>query len=573
MERMEGQSEANQGNQYSHIQVAGGRNILGNVTNIESEDPLRHLPYASGGPSNSYSRQHDPRCLPGTRVDLLQEIDEWAKTHDQRFLYWLSGWAGTGKTTIALTISDNVQKHGRLGASFFFSKGGGDVSHAGRFVTSIALQLAQNVPDLREHIKRVLRKRINISSESLREQWLHLVIHPLMTLNYIESVSHPWILVVDALDECDDNNNIVMIVQLLAELQTLGKPPLRVLLTSRPQTRIKDTLAQMMDFTLHETVLHDISPDTVNGDIIRFLGHKLRLIRETGVENDDWPGDQAIAQLAQHAANLFIWASTACSFIEDGPIPDESLQLLLQGAAEIGDEASPEEHLDAIYRTVLRSAIQSNWTVRKKAGLLDLLKHVLGSIVTLFAPLALEPLSKLIDTPKPKVELVTKDLRAILDIPKSQDFPLRLHHPSFRDFLLVQDRCQDPDFHVDERQAHQKLAGRCFQVMSEALGQDICGVGSPDAAATDVSTEFVDQHITAEAQYACLYWTRHVCESGILLQDDGIVHEFLKTYLLCWLEALSWLRRVSDSIQAISSLQTIIPISEECLPIIVQLSD
>ena len=30
----------------------------------------------------------------------------------------------------------------QLGASFFFSRGGGDVGHAGKFVTSIALQLA-----------------------------------------------------------------------------------------------------------------------------------------------------------------------------------------------------------------------------------------------------------------------------------------------------------------------------------------------------------------------------------------------------------------------------------------------
>jgi hypothetical protein len=30
----------------------------------------------------------------------------------------------------------------RLAASFFFSRGGGDVGHAGKFVTSIAVQLA-----------------------------------------------------------------------------------------------------------------------------------------------------------------------------------------------------------------------------------------------------------------------------------------------------------------------------------------------------------------------------------------------------------------------------------------------
>jgi hypothetical protein len=45
-------------------------------------------------------------------------------------------------TTIARTVAYEYSKQRRLGASFFFSRGGGDVSHAGKFFTSIAVQLA-----------------------------------------------------------------------------------------------------------------------------------------------------------------------------------------------------------------------------------------------------------------------------------------------------------------------------------------------------------------------------------------------------------------------------------------------
>lgn len=50
--------------------------------------------------------------------------------------------AGTGKLTIARTFSRELHDRGCLGASFFFSRGGGDVGHAGFFFTSLAKQLA-----------------------------------------------------------------------------------------------------------------------------------------------------------------------------------------------------------------------------------------------------------------------------------------------------------------------------------------------------------------------------------------------------------------------------------------------
>jgi len=59
----------------------------------------------------------------------------------------------------------------RLAASFFFSRGGGDVGHAGKFVTSIAVQLAHSVPALWQHVSDAIAERNDIASQSLRDQW------------------------------------------------------------------------------------------------------------------------------------------------------------------------------------------------------------------------------------------------------------------------------------------------------------------------------------------------------------------------------------------------------------------
>jgi hypothetical protein len=107
----------------------------------DQENALRSLPYATDALFNSYARRHEPTCRPNTRVDILQNISQWADSDNLQCLFWLSGIAGAGKSTIAHTIARDYFEQGRLAASFFFSRGGGDASNASHFVTTIALQL------------------------------------------------------------------------------------------------------------------------------------------------------------------------------------------------------------------------------------------------------------------------------------------------------------------------------------------------------------------------------------------------------------------------------------------------
>jgi hypothetical protein len=132
---------------------------------------LNSLPTAADAPFNAYKRQHDPTCLLDTRVDLLQPIYNWADGQDEQCIFWLKDLAGTGKSTIARTVARRYFEKQRLGASFFFSRGGGDVGRAREFVTSIARQLASSIPSLNQHICDALTERRDIASQSLRDQW------------------------------------------------------------------------------------------------------------------------------------------------------------------------------------------------------------------------------------------------------------------------------------------------------------------------------------------------------------------------------------------------------------------
>jgi hypothetical protein len=524
---------------------------------VTNNSGLDRLPAAADAPFNSYNKQHLPTCLSDTRVDLLQQIYGWADGQDERCIFWLNGLAGTGKSTIARTVAHKYFHQRRLGASYFFSRGGGDVGHAGKFFTSIAVQLAYYVPSLQRHICDAVTEQTDIASLSLQDQWRQLIFRPLSKLDGISTPSL-FMLIVDALDECDDETHIRTILQLLAEARTLKKVRLRVLITSRPEIPIRQGMYLIPQAEHQDFVLQNIAPAITNHDIFVFLKYNLRLIGQEWSHEAGWPGEQAIRQLVVKASGLFIWAATACRFIREGLFAEERLRILLEGGTST---ATPEEHLNEIYITVLQNSIQPGYIEQEQKRWYSMLRDILGSIVVLFSPLSIESLSTLLLIAKQRTERILKDLHAILDIPKDQTHSLCLHHPSFRDFLLIKDRCSDPNFWVDKKQAHRKLAESCMRLMSTSLKQDVCRQEAPGTLVADVENSRIEQCLPSEVKYACLYWIQHLQKSGALLYDNDQVHQFLQVHLLHWLEALGWIGKTSEGIHAILSLEAQIPVS------------
>jgi hypothetical protein len=521
---------------------------------------LNSLPYAVDAPFNSYQRQHEPVCLADTRVNLLREIYSWADGKDERLIFWLNGLAGTGKSTIARTVARNYFDKKRLGASFFFSRGGGDASHADKFVTSIAVQLARSIPNLHQHVCDAIKERSDITSRSLYDQWHELVLRPLSKLNR-KAGSSSYILIVDALDECANERNIRVLLHLLLEARLLLDIRLRIFLTSRPELPIRYGFSQIPLGGYQDFVLHNISPSIVDHDIYLFLEYNLGVIRQERYLDSSWPGETIIKYLVKIASGLFIWAATACRFIREGKrFAPKRLDMILRDSQSA--LTAPEKHLDEIYNTVLRQTISSEYADDEKEESYSLLRRILGSIITLLSPLCISSLSILIRVPKEDTNQTLDELHSILDIPRDQSRPLRLHHPSFRDFLLNKERCTDPNFQVNEREMHQTLVDQCIEIMSKALKQDICGLDGFGTSVKDVNDSRVQLNLPREVQYACLSWIQHLEKSEAKLSDDDQVHKFLQEHLLHWLEALSWMQKVSEAINAIDALRSITLVSQ-----------
>jgi hypothetical protein len=345
----------------------------------------------------------------------------------------------------------------------------------------------------------------------------------------------------------------------MAECRSLQRVRLRVFLTSRPEIPIRYGINQIPDAEHQDFVLHGISPSIIDHDISIFLEYNLRLI---GQERSLDAGEDVIRHLVQIASGLFIWAATACRFIREGKrFAAKRLDTILKGKASGSAVTAPEKHLDEIYTTVLEHSITPEYTDEEKEELYWMLRQILGSTAALFSPLSAYTLSRLLPVTEDDIDQTLEDLHSVLDVPKDQNRPLRLHHPSFRDFLFNNNRCKNPNFWVDEKQAHKTLANSCIRLMSTSLEQDICGLNTPGVLVNDVKSSQVEHSLSPEVQYACLYWIQHLQKSGAQLHDNHQVHQFLQEHLLHWLEALGWMRKVSEGIHAIVSLESIAAVS------------
>ncbi|KAJ0419523.1 hypothetical protein BJY00DRAFT_313912 [Aspergillus carlsbadensis] len=518
-----------------------------------NQETLGRLPYVGEATFNAYQRQHEPNCLDNTRSQVLKEINNWADRQDGASIFWLNGWAGIGKSTIARTVARHYHDEQRLGASFFFSRGGGDTGHAGKFVTTIARQLANHILPLQSLICKAVEACVDIGAQSLGDQWRQLVVRPLSSLADM-SVIPPFIVVIDALDECDDDRNIRIILQLLSQAQLASLNLLRVFLTSRPTLPIEHEFSRIPPEYRCGLVLHHLPSEALHHDISFYLQHELRIIAQEMALDSSWPDLDAIESLAVKSSGLFIWCATACRFIDEGgPFAEERLNALVQGGLS---STGPDESLNEIYTSVLKSAVSLTYTEQEQKKLYDLLRRILGAIVLLSSPLPLESLCKLLQIRIQSASYMLRSLHAILDIPHDLSRSIRLHHPSFRDFLVDKTRCNDSNFWVNEQRAHHELAHGCLQLMTSSLREDICEVGNYGASLDDVSDTQLQQRLSLEVKYACLFWVQHFQKSNTPLKDNDAVHEFLSEHILHWLEALAWMRRIPEGIRAILSLES-----------------
>lgn len=528
--------------------------------------PQTRLKCVENAEFNSYGQVHTA-CHPETRKDLLRDIKEWAQQPDGKSIYWLNGMAGTGKSTISYTIAKWLSMQGdsdsvNLGASFFFKRGEGDRASAALFCPTIVRQLAQKDPGFAKCVDDVLQTDDPyICTKSLGEQFDKLL---RKTLHVLTTYDQPrrYVVVVDALDECDKVDDIQTVLQLWCSLSPTIKAHLRLFLTSRPEFRIRLCFKRMAANIHQDMVLHEVPQPVIRHDIHAFLKDAFKDIREEyNVEPadsslpDNWPGDQILQILTNMAVPLFIIAATISRFVRDSnALPRNRLETILQS-----QKMSHLPQMSPVYLSVLQQMKAASENPQDAEQLYYNFRTIVGSIVTLAEPLSRKALGGLLNVPLGTVALCLRPLHSVLQVPPDDETPVRPLHLSFGEYL-ANPEVQNHPYSVDKPAIHGMLWRRCLRLLSgpNGLKENVCGLSFPGQMRYDVSPTQIGIYLPSAVSYACRYWVHHLQHSTTQLQDDDNdeIYNFLEQHFLHWLEALSFLDRLANTINYIEILKS-----------------
>ncbi|KAG8955542.1 hypothetical protein FRC00_005323, partial [Tulasnella sp. 408] len=250
--------------------------------NTELQEQQRHLLNCLG--NGKYGAQgnaiEDVICFPGTRVEILERIDDWIRdASTPNRVLWIRGMAGRGKSTIVSTVAHSWN-HRASCAIFHFRRDQNALN--ARVICALARQLGSSlVPEVRNAVLESVRENEDIADQRLDEQFKSLLVASLAKLRH---QSHPIVILVDALDESNDTKDAVDLIKLIDRHSSSFLANVKFILTCRPEGPLLRILEpkkwQMEDL--------DLSPD-VSSDLSRFISQACARIREDHGLRDDWP--------------------------------------------------------------------------------------------------------------------------------------------------------------------------------------------------------------------------------------------------------------------------------------------
>ena len=294
-------------------------------------------------------------CVGNTRRNIITDIMAWTadESTEAKKVLWIYGLAGTGKSTLSSTIARNMHSLHRLGAFFLFNRDK-PLRDSRTLIRTLAYRLADFDPCFRAAISPLVKQDSNISIAPLEYQFQNLLTY---SLKSVEWPRGPIVLIIDALDECGREADRGDLLQTLSKGFSDLPSFIRIIVVSRPEADIQRALESHS----HVRPYHlDTDSATNKEDVSEYIRHRLEAIRiKDRCLGDHWPGEDNIRCLANRAGGLFIWASTACLYI-DSYTPNRQLSELVDKQPEDHSSSGPFAQLDSLYGTGLQSA--DSWT-------------------------------------------------------------------------------------------------------------------------------------------------------------------------------------------------------------------
>lgn len=238
--------------------------------------------------------------------------------------------------------------------------------------------------------------------------------------------------------------------------------------------------------------------------------------------------------------------------------PDNSLKdtatIILSEPVALTREEQEERYLPALEQLFAASPEQNEATLTRE------FRKVIGPIVLMAEPLPLNSFATLLDISQASILSQINQLQSAMIEPVVSAEPINLVDVSFRDFVLDPGSQHKHRFWVDEIKTHETISMKCLELLCRAgiLRENACSLKSPGYPRADINSHAIDDALPAHVQYACRYWVYHFEKGKWSIPDVSQVTDFLNDHFLHWLEVLSLMGCVVESIAMINTLRSLV---------------
>ncbi|KAL2195022.1 NACHT domain-containing protein, partial [Corynascus similis CBS 632.67] len=490
----------------------------------------------------------DKRRIEQTKGGLLADSYRWVldnadfrQWHDDREsrLLWIKGDPGKGKTMLLCGIIDELKptSDSSLLSFFFCQATDASLNNATAVLRGLIFLLIDQQPSL---ISYVQEKYDATGNPIFRDRNAWVALSEVFTNILKDPTLPPTRLIIDALDECIEGLDLLLglIVQSSAIFSNV-----KWIVSSRNWPVIERDLGiatQKVRLSL------ELNEESVSAAVTTYIQFKvMELAKRNNYSHDT--RNAVERYLSRHAHGTFLWVALVCQ--ELAKIPAWKTQKKL---------AMFPPGLDALYRRMI-DQISHLEDIEDTT----LCKDILAIVSSVYRPITLDELVALVDT----LDDISGDYKALEDIVGlcGSFLTLREHtisfvHQSAKDFLLKQ--AYDKIFPSGIEDIHYTVFSRSLQALQKTLRRDIYKLGAPGFPIDKVIPP--DPDPLAALRYSCVYWVNHLRDchpkekANKDLQNGGSIDTFLHEKYLCWLEALSLSRCLSEGVASILELQRLL---------------
>jgi len=469
-------------------------------------------------------------CMPGTRARFLEEVFALLTVPAGPHIAWVAGMAGTGKTSIALTLCRMIWADTTvlLGGSFFCSRSTGTIerTEVERIVPMLVTLLARQLPVYASALAKQLVDYPDVAHWSVHSQVKHLLTLPFEDLRRRDG---QIVFVIDALDECSDQGKLVELIDALADFKSAIS--VKFLLTSRPEMYIRRTPISNPNLS-SLLQLHTIDRAQVTADMHFYIDKTLS--RASGMTA--WYSQLDVEALVQQSCGLFIFASTALKYILDRANDEGRRDRLRKVSSAIGQGKVLAAPLDQIYELVLTAASRPD---RVDDDELTDMRRVLACILTARASLSVRAMADLIEIGPGSLRGALERLSSLVHVPEDDTEPsIRTLHASFGDYMF--DRAASY-IRITAAFGHDIFASACLRRMA---WNDLCFNVSRSRSSFEPNPKAAPDWIPLSLLYACLHWAHHLDAASDASAFDDEVDRMFRQKLLFWLEVLSVMKKL-----------------------------